>query len=258
MKLDTVHDKLRQPINKKILLLILGLPLFFQTYVNIVPKTEEIEYVISAVCIILPLIASIASFSVVKKYGTSIVFGKAYTALGAGLFMLFLGEVTWFYFDVVLKIYPFPSIADVFFFLFYPLTMTHIILNVRFFQTKIALRDKFWICAVPTVIVLIFLLLSLNESVEANFEFYYCMIFILSTSIVLALALLGALVFRGGALGTVWILLLLGIMLYNVGDVWYYYLEMHEAYADGHPVEFFWNASYCLIFYALYKHRKII
>jgi hypothetical protein len=258
MEPDIVPDKLRHPINKKILLIILGLAILFQTYVNLAPDKDQTEYVMAAVSIVNPLIASIAAFFVVKRYGTSIVFGKAYAALGAGLFMLFLGEVIWYYFVFVLKVEPFPSIADVFFYLFYPLSMVHIILNVRFFQTKISLLNKFWICIIPAVIVIGYSSLALSEIGEANFDFYYGVVFVSSTSIVLALALLGAIVFRGGALGIVWVLLLLGILLTSVGDIWYFHLELFDAYGPGHPVELLWYTGYWTIFYALYKHRKII
>jgi hypothetical protein len=136
--------------------------------------------------------------------------------------------------------------------------MIHIILNVRFFHTKIALLDKFWIGVIPVAIVLVYSILALNEIGEVNFDFYYGFVFVLSTSIVLALSLLGVVVFRGGSLGTVWILLLLGIFLTSVGDVWFFYLEILGEYGSGHPVELLWYTGYWTIFYALYKHRKII
>jgi hypothetical protein len=255
---DIVPNHLTHPINKKILLLILGLAILFQAYVNLAPKTQDTEHIISIVSIINPLIASVAAFLVVKRYGSSVVFGKAYAALGTGLFMLFLGEVTWYYFAFVLEVEPFPSIADLFFYLFYPLSAIHIILNVRFFHSKISLIDKFWICTIPVAISLAYSILALNQIGEANFDFYYGLVFVLSTSIVLALSLLGVVVFRGGALGIVWVLLLLGILLTSIGDVWYFYLELLEEYESGHLVELLWYAGYWIIFYALYKHRKII
>lgn len=258
MEPEKVPEKLKYPINKKILFLIATLAIVFQIYVNFAPNIDETEYVIAAVSIINPLIASIASFLVAKSYGWSIVFGKAYIALGAGLFSLFLGETTWYYFTFVLEIEPFPSIADVFFYAFYPLTIIHIVLNVRFFKTKISLIHKFWICLIPIPIITIYAFLSITQIGEADFDFYYGFIFVLSTSIVLALALLGTVVFRGGAIGIFWVLLLVGILSTTIGDVWYFYLETLGQYSSGHPVELLWYAGYWIIFYALYKHREII
>lgn len=107
-------------------------------------------------------------------------------------------------------------------------------------------------------IIGIYSTISLQTIGEPNFEFYYGMAFVTASSIVLALALLSSLVFRGGVLGIAWVLMLLGLFLTNVGDVWYFYLETFNAYVDGHPVELLWYSGYWVITYGLYKHKKII
>ncbi len=258
MEPEKVPEKLKNPINKKILLLILGLAIVFQTFVYTAPETDEIEYVIAAVSILNPLVASIFAFYISKMYGSSIVFGKSYAVLGTALFMMFLGESTWYIYIFLLGIDPYPSIADVLFFAFYPLAATHIILNVKFFNTKIDLHNKVWIGTIPVTIVIIYLLFSLQEGVETDIVFYTGLLFVIGSSVLLSLGLLGAIVFRGGVLGIAWLLLLIGILLTTTGDVWYYYIEIPGTYYSGHPVELLWYTSYWLITYALFKHKKII
>jgi len=253
-----VSDSVESPINKKILLLILGLALIFQTFVYTTPNSDEKEYLIALVSIVNPLVAAIISFIVARRYASSIVFGKAYAILGIGLLMMFLGEATWYTYVFVFELEPFPSAADVFFFVFYPFAMIHILLNVRFFQTKTSLNNKIWLASIPIVIITIYTFISLKEIEEPNFDFYYGMIFVIVSSVLLSLGLLGAVVFRGGTLGIAWILLLIGILLTTIGDVWFFYLELLGGYESGHPVELLWYASYWIITYALYKHRKII
>jgi len=75
--------------------------------------------------------------------------------------------------------------------------------------------------------------------------------------VVLAYAILGASIFRKGVLGVAWLLLVIGILVSTVRDVWYYYLEVFEEYSDLHPVNVMWYVSDFLIIYALAKHRKI-
>ena len=258
MNPESVPDKIKSSINKKILLLILGMALSFQTFITFMPSSEELDIFIASVSILNPLVASAASFVVAQRYGSSQVFGRAYLALSIGLFMMFLGESTWYYFLYFLEIEPFPSIADVFFFAFYPLSAVHIILNIRFFQTKINHKSKMLLIFLPLAIMGIYSVISLQEIGEPNFEFYYGMAFVAASSIVLTLALLGSLVFRGGLLGIAWVLMLLGLLLTNTGDVWYFYLETFGAYTDGHPVELLWYGGYWIIIYGLYKHKKMI
>jgi hypothetical protein len=253
-----VEDWLQSPINKKILLLILGFALAFQIFVNFMPESKDKEYFIAAISIANPLIASLTSFTVAKRYQGSIVFGRAYAVLGIALFMMFLGEYTWYTYVFVFGVdEPYPSVADVFFFAFYPLSITHIILNVRFFKTKIGIYNKFWIVTIPAAIILVYAILSFQAETDLTFDFYYGLIFVIVSSVLLSLALLGSTIFRGGTLGSAWILLLIGISLTTIGDVWYFYLTLFDGYFSGHPVELFWYSSYWVMTYALYKHQKI-
>ena len=258
MRPESVPDKIKSSIDKRVLLLILAMAISFQAFITIMPSSEELNIFITSVSILNPLVASVASFVVAQRYGGSQVFGRAYLALGMGLFMMFLGESTWYYFLYFLEIEPFPSIADVFFFAFYPLSVVHIITNIRFFQAKMTNKSKMMLVAIPLTIIGIYSATSLQVIEEPNFEFYYGMAFVAASSIVLALALLGSFVFRGGVLGIAWVLMLLGLFFTSVGDVWYFYLETFDAYADGHPVELLWYSGYWIITYGLYKHKKII
>lgn len=258
MRPESVPDKIKSSIDKRVLLLILVMAVSFQTFITIMPNSEELDIFVASISILNPLVASFMSFVVAQRYGGSQVFGKAYLALALGLFMMFLGESTWYYFLYFLEIEPFPSIADIFFFAFYPLSAIHIIVNLRFFQTKMNPKSKIMLIVLPLTIISTYSILSLQEIGEPNFEFYYGMVFVAASSVVLALALAGSLVFRGGVLGIAWVLMLLGLLLTNVGDTWYFYLETFGAYVDGHPVELLWYSGYWIITYGLYKHKKII
>ena len=255
---ESVPDKIKSSINKKVLILILVMALSFQAFITTMPSSAELDIFIATVSILNPLVASVASFVIAQRYGGSQVFGNAYLALSIGLFMMFLGESTWYYFLYFLEIEPFPSIADAFFFAFYPLSAIHIILNIRFFQTKIDHKSRLMLIVIPLTIICIYSAISLHAIEVPNFEFYYGMAFVAASSVVLTLALLGSLVFRGGLLGIAWVLMLLGLLLTNTGDVWYFYLETFGAYDDGHPVELLWYGGYWIITYGLYKHKDII
>ena len=254
---DVVPDKLESKINYKILLLILGLVLTFQFYITYSPE-DDANSAISVVSIMNPLLASIAAFFVAKRYVGSQVFGKAYFALGLGLMMFVLGEGSYLYYELILEIDPYPSIADVFFFSFYPLAMYHLVKNIRFFKPNLDIMTKILIVVVPIIIVIAYSYLSFQEIGEMNFDYYYGLIFITASAVVLSGAMLGARVFHQGVIGAAWLVLVIGILLTTIGDVWYYYLETFGHYELNHPVNLFWWASYMVIIYALYKHQKIV
>lgn len=256
MEPEKVPERLTTSINYKVLLLIFGFIIGLQISLSSISE-ENADLLITSISVINPLVASAAGFYVAKKYHDSNVFGKSYFALAMGLLCFGLGELTYVYYFFINED-PYPSIADVFFFGFYPLAFYHIAKNVRFFKAKIDIPTKILVVILPISITGLYSYLSLQQIGEANFDYYYGLVFISASSIVLAAAILGARTFRQGLLGVAWLVLVIGILLTTVGDVWYYYLETFEQYTLIHPVNLFWYASYWVITYALYKHQNII
>jgi len=265
MKPNIVPEHLKNPINYKILVLIFSSVLIFQSILYLIPEseTEKYEFIISIISFVNPLATSIASFVIWRKYGGTLVFGRAYFFLGVAYLMVFAAELTYLIYDLVLNIDPYPSIADVFFFALYPFTLIHLILNIKFFKLKILQTGRKWLFVIPIFITITYVLsfiLSTSGKVEdfISFDFFYGLIFTIGSAITLAFAVLGAKIFREGALGTVWLLLVIGILVNTIGDVWYYHLEIFEQYDLMHPVNIFWYSSYWLMVYALYRHKKAI
>ena len=252
----SVPERLISPINHKILLFILGVVVVYQLYIISIPK-EEAETAITIASIVFPAIAGGMAFYVANKYRGSYVFGRAYFALGLGLVMNSLAETVWlvYYF---LGEDPYPSVADIFVFAFYPLALYHLVKNIRFFKPKIGVATKILIAIIPICIVATYSTVSLQAIGEANFDYYYGLIYVISAAIVLSAAILGARIFRQGILGKAWLILVLGIVCTTFGDLWYFYLENYDQYYLTHPVDLFWYAGYMVITYALFKHKKII
>ena len=254
---DIVPDKLRTNINLKIIAGIICAVIVFHTYVNYISSPEDTDVIISIFSFMNPLAVSIASFIVAAKYIDAGLYRKAYFALGLAYLMIFLGELTYLIYDLFLEIDPYPSIADVFFFLQYPLTIAYLILNIRFFAS-FSNKYKVWAVGLPAIILLSYGSTSLNEIGDANFDFYYGIVFVASASTLLAFAVLGATIFRDGMLGKAWMILVIGVLSLTIGDIWYYYLELLGEFELIHPVNLFWYAGYWIIIYALYKHKKTI
>lgn len=249
---EIVPDRLETKMNYKIFILIFGLVVGFQLFVSFQEENLAVD-VTNIVSIINPLAAALMSFYVSKRYLGSEVFGKSYFVLGLGLVMMTLGEITYtiyYYMDID----PYPSVADVFFFAFYPMAFYHIITNIKFFQPKLDVPTKVIITLVPTLIVGIYSYTSFLNLGEANLDYFLGLAFITASAVVLSAGILGARVFRQGVLGVAWLVLVIGIVLTTIGDIWYYYMG-DDAYSLLHPVNLFWYASYMVITYALYKHQ---
>lgn len=255
---DIVPEKLDGQIDYRIFIGIIAASLVFQFALTFMILPDDGDFVASVISFINPLSVAIIGFIVVSRYKGTLVFGRSYLFLSLGFLFVFVGEVAYAVYDLVLNLEPYPSIADVFFFMYSPFLIIYLILNIRFFQPKLSKTTKIWLVGIPLLIISSYVYLALSEIGESNFDFYYGSIFVATTSIVLSLAILGTKIFKDGLIGKSWIILLIGIISLTFADDWYYYLELFGDYDLSHPVNIFWYAGYWIVFYALLKHKKTL
>jgi len=253
---NTIEPKSR--LNYKVLFLIAGLAVIYQTFNYILPEKEGELSPIDFVVLVAVMVCAIASFLVSKRYERSEVFGQAYLALGIGFTAYAIGEIIWDYYIGVLKIYPYPSIADVFFFAQYPFIVFHLIRNIKFFKRKISTMTIIWLAAVPVALVLIYSYFTFIQVGYDLFDYYYGVPFVAASATTLSFAILGMQVFRQSLLASVWSLLAVGIFLNTFADINYYHLEIFGLYTRTHWVNVLWFLAPLLITHSLYRHYKII
>ena len=217
--------------------------------------------------------ASIFSFWVAKKYWGSTVFGKAYLALGIAYALYTAGDSTWYVYEVILQQSPYPSLADIGYFGFYPFAIYHLRTNIKYFKRQLDKRQKLILFSIPVGSSLIYIFFSLfivdashgifhttmMPDTQINpIEFLVGLAYIAATTLTFSFAIVGTQVFRSGALGSAWGLLLLGIALNTFADYYYYYSENFGEFIRSNPVHGVWLASTMIICYALYKHVKTV
>lgn len=256
---EIVPDKIKSPFDLRALVGIAVLVISFHIIVNFVVTPEDSETIVSVFSILNPLIVTSIGFFVAMKYRGTQVFGKSLIYLSFGFLSVFLAEVTYSIYDIIFDIDPYPSIADIFFFMLYPLLIAYLVINIKFFTKKINNYAKIWIIAMPIAVLAGYSTLSISEEIDIlGFDFWYGIIFVYIVSQTLSIAVVGAAILKQGIIGKAWLLLAIGILLLMIGDVWYYNLELFEGYDLTHPVNLFWYGGYWIIVYGLYKHKKDI
>lgn len=257
---EIVPEKIKSPFDYRALIGIAALAISFHVYINYFSLPEDTDTIASIFSFLNPLIVAVSGFFISFRYKKSLVFGKSYLFLGSAYFVIFLGEVTYMIYDIVYNIEPYPSIADVFFFLQYPLLITHLILNIKFFSPKLKTNYKIWAVVMPIAVLIGYTALSthLDEVEFLEFDFLYGVVFVYFAALTFSFAVIGGAILKEGIVGKAWMLLVIGVALTTIGDVWYYNLELFDAYDLIHPVNMFWYAGYWVIVYALYKHKKTI
>jgi hypothetical protein len=259
-KPEIVQDKIKSKFDYKAFIVIAVIVISFHISINFFITGDDADTAVSIFSMFVPLSLAIIGFSVVRKYKGTQVFGRAYLALSFGYLSIFFAEVTYAVYDIVYDIEPYPSIADIFFFMLYPLLLTYLLMNIRFFSPKLGNKSKVWIILMPILVLIGYSILSTTagEISIFEFDFYYGIVFVYAATLTLAVAVVGASIFKQGVIGTAWLILVIGILLNNLGDLWYYNLELFGGYDLIHPVNMFWYSGYLVVIYALIKHKKTL
>ena len=256
--MKVVSPNLKAKIDVKILIAILAGVILFQIYLNSLEDEDQLEFSIITVSLSSQIITGIVALIVARKYKGTRVFGRAYLSLALAFFSVAAGEIIYNVYLFVFEIDPFPSIADVFFFLLYPFSLLHLLINIKFFKVKTSFKNLSWITALTISIIMIYSYFAYDVIEAFDVDFFYGLIFISGASIITSVGIYGAITVRKIPLGRSWLLLVGGILLGTVGDMWYQYLEILGGYDTSHVVNLFWYSSYLVIIYSLYKHYKII
>lgn len=258
-KPEIVPAKLTETINYKIFFIIVIGLLSYQFYLYSFPNSNDahLKLVVTITTTVTALVASIAGFFISKRYWKSNIFGTSYFALALGMLCNALAERIYYFLDQQGEV-PSPSIADWVWLSFYPLTFYYLTKNIRFFKPKIRLPVKIMIVIIPIIITGVYAFLEYGQEQSVDTTFFLGLAYITGSSIILSAAILGAIIFRQGTLGTPWLILALGIVLTTLGDNWYAYLDLYNLYTYSHPLNLLWYGGYLVIAYALFKHKKVL
>lgn len=240
---------------KVLLAIIIGL-ILFQVFLETSVSKDDLEFVTIGLLIPELILIGCLSIVVAKRHYPS-KFAIAFYALAGAFFSIILGEILYYYFSII-DIDPFPSVADLFYFLLYPFSMIHLIININFYQEKCSSKSKFGMVFLAGLIISVYAYFAFYYFNAFNIDFFYGLIFVSGAACITSVGIYGAIVVRKIPLGRSWFLLVGGIVIGTIADVTYYAIELTETYTLDHVVNLLWYGSYLIIFYALYKHYKIM
>ena len=174
----------------------------------------------------------------------------------------FAAELTWNLFKHVLGIDPYPSIAD-FFYIAAPIFMfISLIVFLQPIQNKI--KKTHWIFAslISLLVLIPILIVTFEANLEVNeIEIVIALIYPIVDAILLVPAIIAILVSVKIKKNLFWTTLLLGIIIFIIGDDLFLFLVSNNLYYDGNPVDILWLTSYVIWSFSIYdlihKSKKI-
>ena len=241
----------------KTILVILGIAVSLQLVSLIQIEWFESYLITSTAITFFPLGVAISCFIISNMYGSK-VFGKSYLMLGISYMLFFLGEALYYFYFEPFDTFEYSVISEIFFMVSMPLILGHIIINIRYFIERLESYQKFLLIIIPAIIIFGYSAIFTANPVEINDDFYFNLIFVIESSIVLGFTVVAFTLFRQTVLFAPWFLLLIGILFSTAGDTLYRYTDTIASYDYADPTTSLWLASSMIMIYALYKHQKSI
>jgi len=223
------------------------------------PLGENFFVVGDSVVTLCSFFAFVAGIWAARAYGIRSAQGKALLLLSLGVFLWFMGELTWSVYEVVLGAEkPVASIADVFWLLGYAVFIVgfYYILKVG----GISSRRKSAFLTVIAIIVATTLVymslptlfdegLSLEEKISTAGYIIGDMLLLVSLIVIIGYM-------WGSRFAKAWSIILFAFLLSTIADV--YYTLFLATYETGNIIDILWNVDYILLAYGFYFNRMTL
>jgi signal transduction histidine kinase len=172
---------------------------------------------------------------------------KSLSFLTISFISWFAAELTWNLFKHVLGIDPYPSIAD-FFYIAAPIFMCiSLIVFLQSLQNKIKKTHVIFASLISILVLIPILVVTFEaNSKAAVLEIAVAIIYPIVDAILLFPAIIAIFVSIKIKKNLFWIMILIGIIIFIIGDDLFLFLVINDLYYDGNPADILWLTSYAI------------
>lgn len=212
--------------------------------------TNLIDFIITAPLAFLSILLAV-------KNGTAGNFGKAWACFAVFAVLWFVADTLWTIYEMIYQIDPFPSEADFFWLVGYPVYFLFTIFYLRPFKNSISYRIIAVGIGASIALLAFFMYVVSAETPSLTFEGALAIAYPVADVIILAPTIVGLSLFFRGQVSFLWSLLLFGMLCTIAGDIGFQVLSASDQYYTGHPVDIPYLWAYVFFAFGIYYHLKI-
>ncbi|MCX6752381.1 MAG: hypothetical protein NTZ87_02680 [Candidatus Nomurabacteria bacterium] len=197
-----------------------------------------------------------------RQLGFKSVFGKAFAFIGTGLVSYAVAQFVWLFYNVSSSVeIPYPSIADVFFLLFFPLIFIGFMLFINTFKQSITKKVAIESVILVPIVFIVSLAIIFRPDLSSDLSFMQKALNILypvSDTLFLCLILIVLRVSGGYLRSTILLFVTAGIMQL-IADFLFTYRSANDIYWNGDVSDLaFTIASFLFLLSFVYFMQKMV
>lgn len=120
------------------------------------PQLPIAEWWQAMVYVLAPATTVAGGLLAVKEYGLRSLQGKILLTITVGIFAWFIGEILWTYYELIVKIDPYPSLADWFYLVGYIPLCVGLLWELKFLRHKVHKRLPYTLRLLLTMLAVLF------------------------------------------------------------------------------------------------------
>jgi hypothetical protein len=222
------------------------------------PLGENFYIIGDSLVTILALLTVLAGFYAFRLHGFRSTQGKALFFMAAGVFFWFLGELTWGIYEIVLAETPVASIADLFWFIGYPMFLMGL---YYIFRIPSSMPSRRRLAILVPAVVLVFSLMvylalpTLAASISAE-EKMATAGYVIGDAFVLAGIMFAIACLWGSRFAKPWGIIFLSMAVLTIADI--FYSSFFSVYETGNLIDILWNTGYMFFTFGFIYHRETV
>lgn len=206
----------------------------------------------------VPAAVLVLSIIIASRFQTSGKHGKAWIVFVIFAASWFTAEQIWLVYELIYDIDPWPSVADFFYLLGYPLLFVFSLLYLQPLRKAISKKLVISSLLITTALLIpTFSLAYQTNSSENDFEVALAASYPVLDAIILCPALIGVSLFFKGEVNFLWSLIYIAMVLNVIADAGFLMLSMNDSYYTGHPIDLLYLWAYVLFAFGVYSHIRI-
>jgi len=151
---------------------------------------------------------------------------------------------------------PLSFIADIFWLAGYPFLFCFEIFYLKPFRKSIS-KQTFAVSVILATFILIPTFMISEDISSWDFEFLLAIIYPILDVIILIPAIIGMILFFRGRVSGIWNLMLLGVVIFSMSDLWYFFESAHDLYVPGNYVDALFICSYIVFSFGVWNNIRM-